>query len=187
MTTKTRPWTEVYDEAKARLRTPLWWYPFPAVIAFGLITLLTAHLTLSTSVRMGHPTTLLSFPSEPRADGAIWFSVTPIGNDIVVASASRRVFRWPQNARNTEAAAAFIDWLRQRAQQEIEAAALLNRAHPVQATAVIAADQTLKFVHLRPILYALAEAGITHYGFETLNPTTGPLAAIHDESAPNKR
>jgi hypothetical protein len=187
MTTKTRPWAEVYDEAKARLRTPLWWYPFPAVIAFGLITLLTAHLTLSTSARMGHPTTLLSFPSEPRADGAIWFSVTPIGNDIVVASASRRVFRWPQNARNTEAAAAFIVWLRQRAQQEIEAAALLNRARPVQATAVIAADQTLKFVHLRPILYALAEAGITHYGFETLNPTTGPLAAIHDESAPNKR
>lgn len=176
---------EFYDDAKARLREPLWWYPFPAVIAFGLITVLIAHVALSTSIRMGHPATLLSFPSEARPDGAIWFSVTPMGNDIVVASASRRVFRWPQNARTTEPAAAFIDWLKLRSQQAVEAAALLNRASAVQATAVIAADQTLKYVHLRPILYALAEAGITHYGFETLNPTTGPLAALPDGSAPH--
>jgi hypothetical protein len=36
-----------------------------------------------------------------------------------------------------------------------------------RTTAVLAVDQKLKFNHLRPVIYALAEARISKYGFET--------------------
>jgi hypothetical protein len=32
---------------------------------------------------------------------------------------------------------------------------------------VLAVDQKLKYIHLRPVIYALAEARIAKYGFET--------------------
>lgn len=168
MPRQTTDWQDYYRETINRLRSPLPWYPFPALISFGLAILLLAHVAVSTSRRMGHPTSLLNFPSTHHQAGAIWFSVTPINDEVVVATANRQVFRWPQNIRNIEPLGPFIAWLKEATYQEIEAAALLNRIEKKQTIAVIAADQTLKYSHLRPVLYALAQANVSKYGFETI-------------------
>ena len=53
-------------------------------------------------------------------------------------------------------------------------AGLLNEAISNQLIVVLAIDQKLKYSHIRPILYALAEAGINQYAFETSLALTDP-------------
>lgn len=162
-------WAVYYNQAKDRLKVPIIWYPYLAIIPFFLVTLLNGYTLLTASVRMGHPSTLPPFPAESQKNGAIWFSVTPIGKEIVVATASREVFKWNQNSRGIQDSRKFINWLKKRVEQEIESASLLNQVNSTRASVVISADQTLTFAHLRPIIYGLAEAGVSRYAFETLS------------------
>jgi hypothetical protein len=160
----------MFAAAKERLREPIWWFPFPLFIGIGLALLLTAHVLFGSSPRIGHPADIITFPSETKPDGAIWLSMTPIGDEIVVTTGDRKVFRWPQSARTLDELKGLRAYLKSVVAREIEAAALVGKAYEHQTRAVIAADQRLKFFHVRPLLYAFAEAGITHYAFETQNP-----------------
>jgi hypothetical protein len=168
-----------------RLDENLHWFPVPALLAFGLVLLLTGHILFGTNPRAGNPANIISFPSEPRPDAAIWMSVTPIGDEIVVTTGDRQVFKWRQQVRNAQELGFFVKYLKERVANEIEAAALAKRALKSQTTAVIAADQRLKYLHIRPIIYALAEAGISQYAFETQNPvvaTSEPAPGAAEES-----
>ncbi|MCX6106618.1 MAG: hypothetical protein NTY08_12380 [Proteobacteria bacterium] len=173
-------WSSRFAVAQNRLREPLWWFPYPFLLAFGLVLLLMAHVLFTTNPRMGNPADVVTFPSTPQRDSAIWLSVTPIGNDVVVTTNDRKVFRWPQKIRSEHDIRELVFYLRERVHQEIQSAALLQRIYNIQTTAVIAADQRLKYLHLRPIIHALAQAGISNYGFETLNPVlTNSTQTLH--------
>lgn len=163
-------WRESYNDAKERLRTPLWWYPFPMLLSFALVLLLTGHALIGTNPRMGNPASIVTFAAESRRDSPIWLSVTPIGDEIVVTTGDRKVFRWPQDKADGKALEPLRAYLKRAAAREVESAALVKAAAAHQTTAVIAADQRLKYLHVRPLLYAFAEAGIARYAFETLNP-----------------
>ncbi len=152
---------------------PLAWYPFPALISFFLVLLLTAHVIFGTSARLGTPADVITFPSETEKDAAIWLSVTPIGNEVVVTTADRKVFRWPLEIHDLTPLSPFVAYLKASVRKEIEATTLAKAASKHQAMAVIAADQRLKYLHVRPILYAFAAAGIANYAFETQNPILG--------------
>jgi hypothetical protein len=164
-------WVDAANAAKLRLREPLWWFPFPIFLSFALVLLLTAHVLFGTSPRMGHPANIITFPSESRRDSAIWLSVTPIGKEVVVTTGDRRVFRWPLEVHSLEELKPFRAYLKEEVARELAATALTNTAFEHQTTVVIAADQRLKYLHVRPLLHAFAEAGISHYAFETQNPT----------------
>ena len=165
---RTANWSEAYVAKQQRLSEPLWWYPYPFLLTAALVLLLTAHLVLATNPRMGHPASLINFPSQVRPDSAVWFSMSPIGPDIVITTNDRRVFRWRQDSVSTTAMQPFVEYLRHRVEGEIAAAALLKRVQDSQTTTVIAADQRLRYLHLRPVIAALAEVGITSYALETL-------------------
>ena len=186
MTKSKRSWDLLYIATADRLRSLSRWFPFPALISFILVTLLTAYVTLTTARRLGHPAALLTFPSDRDHIGGIWFSVTPIGEEIFIATSDRKVFHWPQNTRDLVPLDQFIEWLKDASHLQIEAAALLKRSDSNQVLAVIAADQTLKYTHLRPIIYALAKAGISRYAFETIDPTIGPQAYRNVTSDPTR-
>lgn len=166
-------WSEACQRARQHLAEPLGWYPYPFAISFFLVLLLTAHVIFGTTSRLGTPSDVITFPSEARKDSALWLSVTPIGKEIVVATADRKVFRWPQEVRDMTPLKPFIAYLKNAIAKEIEAAALRKAVYEHQTTAVIAADQRLKYLHIRPILYAFAAAGISGYAFETQNPLLG--------------
>jgi hypothetical protein len=127
-------------------------------------------VTLAANPRMGHPANILAFPAPSQPDSSIWMSVTPVGDDIVVTTSDRQVFRWAQDVRSVSDIKPFVDHLKAMVRIEIEGAVLLNSLTIAKTRAVIAADQQLKYLHIRPIIYALAEAGIARYGFETLSP-----------------
>jgi hypothetical protein len=165
-----RGWSERFYAAKTRLRAPLWWFPAPILISCGLALVLTSHTLLGTNPRTGNPADVLTFPGEEQKDSAVWLSMTPMGKDVVVTTNDRQIFRWPQDTRDMTPLRPFVEYLKRRTAVEISGAALSGRSSPEQTTAVIAADQRLKFLHVRPVLYAFAEAGITQYAFETQSP-----------------
>jgi hypothetical protein len=166
------------NEMKERLREPLHWFPYPFFLPFALILVFTAHIFFAINPRMGNPADILTFPAETHKDGPFWLSVTPIGDDVVVTTGDRKVFRWSQNVRSVADLHDLTEYLKKRVEDELLAVGLVGKASKSQTSAVLAVDQRLKYLHIRPIIYALAEAKITHYSFETNNPV---LATVHDD------
>ena len=177
---RTANWSEAYVAKQQRLSEPLWWYHYPFLLTAALVLLLTAHLVLATNPRMGHPASLINFPSQVRPDSAVWFSMSPIGPDIVITTNDRRVFRWRQDSASTAAMGPFVEYLRHQVNAEIAAAALLKRVQGSQTTTVIAADQRLRYLHLRPVIAALAKVGVTNYALETLVIATSLHGSPYD-------
>jgi biopolymer transport protein ExbD len=159
--------------AKQRLRESSSWYPFPCLISFFLVLLLTAHVVLNTNPRAGHAAAVLPLAAEETEDSVIWLSLTSEDGKIIVADNYRRVFSWSEEVQTIESLEAFVTHLKTRVNDEKKAAALSKRIYQSQSRVILAVDQKLKYRHFRPILYALAEAGISNYGFETIN--------LHDE------
>lgn len=179
MARRPKRWAERASAVRDRLDENLNWFPMPFFIAFGLVLVLTGHILFGTNPRAGNPANIISFPSEPRKDSAIWLSVTPIDDQIVVTTSDRKVFKWKQQVRTSAELQPFVQYLKQRVAGEIEAAALAKQGLRKQVTTVIAADQRLKYLHVRPIVYALAEAGISLYAFETQNPVVAAAEPAH--------
>lgn len=181
-----RNWAISAANIKDRLQEPIWWFPYPALISFGLVLTLTAHVVSGTNPRMGNPADIISFPAPARKDSAIWLSATPIDDKIVVTTSDRRIFRWSQKLQNVSEVEPLVRYLKERVAAEITSAALMGRAFTTQTSAVIASDQRLKYLHIRPLLYALAEAGIAQYAFETQTPVLegAGTAQSHLDHAP---
>jgi len=177
-----RPWDECFANKKERLRRPESWYPFPLLIPFVLEILLISHMLFGTTSRIGNPADVLSFPANRHKIGPIWFSVTPVNGQIVVTTEDRQIFRWAQSTNEVASIKPFRDYLVKKSQDMILASALSKQALRSKTRAVIAADQRLKFMHMKPILYALATANISQYGFETKIPLTKINADHLDES-----
>jgi biopolymer transport protein ExbD len=170
--------------AKQRLRDSYSWYPFPCLISFFLVLLLTAHVVLSTNPRIGHASAVLPLAAEETEDSVIWLSVTAEDGKISVADNERRVFTWSEDVQTIEALDAFVFHLKNRAAEEIKAAALSKSIYQSQKRVVLAVDQKLKYRHFRPILYALAEAGFANYGFETINLYDEKASALNGGTRP---
>lgn len=171
MSVKKRVWDESFAATKVRLREPLWWYPAPVLISFALFAILTAHLTLSLAKRAGHPPDVVTLPAALSQEHSLWISVTPVANDLVITTATRQVFRWPLTSTDHHGIAEFKRWLTQSAHEEVQAVSVKNMISRGQMSLVIAADQTLKYSHLRPLLQIIASAGIAKYALETINPS----------------
>ena len=162
--------TASFQALKTRLREPLSWYPLPLFVSFALVLILTAHVLGGTNLRLGNPADVITFPSELRPDSAIWMSVSLKGEDVYVTTGDRKVFHWPRNVESMEPLDEFVHYLKERVKGEVASAALQKRAYTTQSSAVIAADQRLTYAHVRPLLHAFAEAGISQYAFETQSP-----------------
>lgn len=163
-------WNSRIEATIERLREPIKWFPLPIMITSGLCLFLTAHILSGANPRAGHPANVMTFPAQPGRDSAIWMSVAPVGDEIVVTTADRQIFRWPQSTMDMPELGALVRHLKSIIANELEAAALAKRALKSQSTALIAADQNLAFHHIRPIISALSQAGISRYAFETLTP-----------------
>jgi len=143
------------------------WNPSALLLVGVLSVILVAAMVNGINQRLGNPSVPLSFPSKPQSDTAIWLSVTPIGEKVVVTTNDRSVFTWPQSATTDTDTKELTKWLSQKVQTEVSSTALAGLARPTQTKVMISTDQHLKFLHVKPVLYALASAGITRYGFET--------------------
>lgn len=165
--TQTRKWVDTINAVKERLNEPILWFPFPALIAFGLVIILRGHLLTGLNPRLGARVDVLQFKATQLQDGGIWFGIYPEGEKIVVVSSDRRRFSWSIHSQDMKELAPLIAYLKSRVQKEAYSTAFKMESNLTRTTAVLAVDQKLKYIHLRPMIYALAEAKIARYGFET--------------------
>ncbi len=150
-----------------RLKENIWWFPFPALIAFGLVFILAGHLLTDLNPRLGSVTDPIQLNTKPFPDGAIWMAINVNADHITVTTADRKKFSWPALHTTMRDLEPFTSYLKKKKQEEIYKSVRLLENSAVRSRVVIAVDQNAKYIHIRPVIYALAEAGISKYGFET--------------------
>ena len=160
-------WNESVRGLRERLQDPLVWFPFPALIAFGLVIVLRGHLFGGVNHRLGTEANVVELAAEPLRSPGIWMSITESGNDILIVMDDRRLFKVPLATPNVESLAPLVQYLDQRTRESAFKTTLDLELDADRIRVVMAVDQKLKYIHIRPILYALAEAKISNYGFET--------------------
>lgn len=160
-------WQEAIYALKERMHDPILWFPFPALIAFGLIIILRGHLLTGLNPRLGARVDVLEYAARPFQDGGIWLGVYPDLDKVVVVTSDRKKFSWPLESSSMEDMMPLINYLKERTKKEAYSTAIKLESNQTRTTAVLAVDQRLKYLHLRPVIYALAEAKIAKYGFET--------------------
>lgn len=160
-------WVEAILGLKERLQDPILWFPFPALIAFGLVIILRGHLLTGLNPRLGARVDVIQYPAKNLPDGGIWLGVFQDGKKVLVVTSDRHRFSWPIDSQNLKDTEPLIKYLQNRVKKEAYSTAIKLESNITRTTAVLAVDQKLKYIHLRPIIYALAEARIAKYGFET--------------------
>lgn len=160
-------WHEQVKNMRERLSEPLLWFPFPALIAFGLVIVLRGQLFAGFNHRLGTEANVVEMPAEPLRSPGIWLSITQRDNDILIITDDHKSFRVPLAAPNVEALQPLVHYLDQRVRDIAFKSTLDLKVDQDRIRAVLAVDQKLRYIHVRPILYALAEAKISNYGFET--------------------
>ncbi len=164
---RNQSWVEALLGLKERLQEPVLWFPFPALIAFGLVIILRGHLLTGLNPRLGARVDVIQYDAKNLPDGGIWLGVFQDGKDVLVVTSDRRRFRWPIDSQDMKDIDPLVTYLQNRVKKEAYSTAIKLESNLTRTTAVLAVDQKLKYIHLRPVIYALAEARIAKYGFET--------------------
>ena len=124
------------------------------------------HLLTDLNPRLGARVDVIP-ETDRQQDGSIWLGVYEQNNRVVIVTADRKKFSWEANAVDTETFAPLIKYLRRKTIKEAKSTALKMESSLTRSTAILAIDQRLRYSHIKPILYALSEAKISQYGFET--------------------
>ncbi len=156
-----------FRRLKLRTDENIIFFPFLFFISFQFVFILTTHIINGSNPRAGNPSNPIEYQTNSFPDVPLWFSVTPIGDEIVVTTAQRKVFKWKQANQDLEPLRTFMLDLKEMAETEIKSVSLSNRFKTEKTTALIAADRHLTYAHLKPIILVLAEIGIRNYAFET--------------------
>ncbi len=93
--------------------------------------------------------------------------MTQNNNKLLIITDDHQRFTIPVLAPDLDAMRPFIKYLDERVREIAFKTTLDMEVDRDRIRAVLAIDQKLKYFHVRPLLYALAEAKISHYGFET--------------------
>jgi hypothetical protein len=164
---RNQSWVQALMGLKERLQEPVLWFPFPALIAFGLVIILRGHLLTGLNPRLGARVDVIQYDAKNLPDGGIWLGVFQDGEKVLVVTSDRRRFSWPIDSQNMKDVEPLVTYLQNRVKKEAYSTAIKLESNLTRTTAVLAVDQKLKYIHLRPVIYALAEARIAKYGFET--------------------
>lgn len=158
------------DSFRQRLHEDWLWFPLPAFISFGLLVVLTSQLLPGLNPRLGNPARLLEFDAQPEHEGSIWMSISldSRNNQLVISTSDRKVFRFSSDVRTMEDFAPLVETLQHQVHERLASAALARHLTTIEITAVLAVDERVKFGLIRPVINALALAGITDYAFETV-------------------
>jgi hypothetical protein len=148
-------------KAEVPFQTWLLFIPFLAVVV----------LTVYTSVQMNGKLFSMGRPVEmdgaPVADKEIWLSIGIRNDLIVIATPEGKFFSWPISGPDTAQLALLQDYLTERARYLVSDSVRRGQLSGNHNSAALSVDQSLTYQHVRPIIYALAGAGFSRYGFET--------------------
>jgi hypothetical protein len=165
----------LFDRISGRIQSSVIFFLFLLLFPLGLNLILTAHILNAVNYRAGNPSNPIEYQTPKIGDSPLWFSITPVNNEIIVTSTDGKIFRWPQQVTDIKKLEKFMSYLREKMASEIKSAALINHAHQNKYTVVISADRHITYAHLRPLIFALAEVGISNYALETKLTEVGDM------------
>jgi hypothetical protein len=139
-------------------------------IPFFLVTILALFVGFETSDRFKSPIEAFQYAATPSSDHKIWMSVGLIDELIVIKTSSGKTFKWSAAGPSESDYDSFENHLKGWAKSHLQNTILAGQLLPSTNTAAIAVDQRLTAHHIRPVIYALAAAGVSRYGFETKLP-----------------
>lgn len=160
-------WVVAISRFRERFEEPLQWYPFPSMIGFMLVMILSGHLLTDLNPRLGARVDVVPLHAPRHQDGGIWLGVYELNGWINVVTSDRKKFQWQAKSSSEKEIEPLIKYLKKSVNHEALSMALKLESSLTRTTAVVAVDQKLKYIHLKPILSALAAAKISRYGFET--------------------
>jgi hypothetical protein len=105
--------------------------------------------------------------TEEVTDHRLWLSVSNANGKILISSNDTSSFSWSEAGPSTEQYKKFKKYLDLRVKNLVIDTVRTGQIQSETLTAALAVDQSLTYQHVRPVIYALAEAGISRYGFET--------------------
>lgn len=137
------------------------------IAPFLVTTVLTIYTSFETSTRLfavSHP---FEHQTERSNGHDVWLSVGVKGTNLIIATIYGETFSWPLSGPDEKERATFEKFLQQEAEKLVTKATLKGQLTEGQNSVALSVDQRLTYQHIRPVLYALAAAGFSKYGFET--------------------
>jgi hypothetical protein len=158
---------QTFDRMRDRLSTGIDWFPFPAFILFAVVLVIIGKALPGLNPKTGSRAQLLRYEASDPHRPSIPISISPLEDDLLVTTRNSVKFRIPAVNPTRQQLQPLADYLRAEASDRIVSLVILDRHFPSQTWAILSVDERLKFDHLRGIITALAEAGISSYSFET--------------------
>jgi hypothetical protein len=154
------------ERLETRLKTPLDFYPFPVLIAVGMITLTMCYTFSVLNPRLESRAQVVKHKATGTRESSLWMSIYPENNQVYVRL-SGQTFALPSGGQGRNQLAEFIKFLKHKVHEQTVIAGLSLEIPVYRTEAILAVDETLQYHHIEPVIYALAEAKIRSYGFET--------------------
>lgn len=137
------------------------------ILPFMYTVALTGKIMPAINPRLGAPAEVTELVHKGGKEGQIFISIAFDGDMLVAVDSNRRIAHWKSNSRSAEDVKTLTALLKKNIYDSVLTSSLSNKSFPFQTRVVLAIDQHLRFGHVKPILYALADAKITQYSFET--------------------
>ncbi|MCX6125743.1 MAG: hypothetical protein NTV34_13505 [Proteobacteria bacterium] len=155
-----------FTRQKARLAMPYTATPAILLIPVGFMCLLLIFVSVETNPRLFSTAKPVQLVLEEFVGGRLWYSVAPYEQGIRIISDSGKFFDL-QGEINAAALTEFSSHLKLRMQKILADVAVANRMDKSTSFVILSVDERLTYSHLRPVIYALADAGVTRYAFES--------------------
>lgn len=154
------------ERQSERLVMPFTAWPTYILIPIGIIMILSAFVPLEVNSRLFSRARPLQLSGDEAPPTNLWFAVSPTESGISITSKDGKVFELNSAVPVDKRAEEFRSYLVERKEELIRTNVLANHIDPNTSLVVLSADERLTYFHLRPVVYALASAGITRYAFE---------------------
>lgn len=151
---------------RERLAVPFTANPVILFIPFGLMCLLLIYVSLETSPRIySNAKPLLLNHKEESPTFTLHYTIAPAPEGLRIVSNNGDIFSL-NGQQDDKGLDLFTNSLKSSIRSTINDVALANRMDEQTSFVVLTLDERLTYAHVRPVIYALASAGITRYGFE---------------------
>ena len=136
-------------------------------IPFFIVTILTIYVGFQTAPRLFGVGKPLEKISEISPDHEVWLSLAVKKEKLIITVSDGQVFSWSVEGPGDEDLEKLQFYLRQRAEEIVRDSVRRGQVDEVRGVAALSVDQGLTYHHIRPVIFALAGAGFSKYGFET--------------------
>lgn len=140
---------------------------YTLLIPFMAVAILTIYISFETSTRLYGVAQPIEQNSQPMSGFGVWLSIGAREGKIVVTTINGQSFSWPLSGPSKKEIELLGNFLKETARRVVEQSVMKGQIKAQDTVVALSVDQRLNFHHIRPVLYALADAGFTKYGFET--------------------